>query len=487
MNSIRTRLILSHVGLVALAMAVAGLYILSQMEQFYLDGLISGLEEQASVTASYLRSEVLLNRPDLLQPALRDLQRRNTLRVQVVDVQGRLAGSSSPEDDGALGQPLEGADIPEALAGQRTTLITDGVTGLHELASVTAPITSGGRVIGAVRLTFRLTDVQREIAMLHRDLALGLLAAGAACAAFAALLGGSLAAPLQKLAAAAHALARGDLRRRVGLSGNDEVAMLGAAFDSLGESLETLELARREVMSEVSHDLHSMATGLSTAVEALQRGALDDPELAPLLLQGIATRTRQISRLADDLLQTSRFEMGRLVLERRPTDPTDVVEQAAAEFVQQAAEQQVTLRVAADGPLAEAMLDSERLLQALANLIENALRHTSPGGIIELTVRQEGGALLFAVMNDGPRIPREEAARMFGRFYRPTGGRPGRLGLGLGIVSGIAEAHGGHVAVESTDERGTSFTLVIPIVPVPAPPPHAETAGAYVASLRSSD
>ncbi|MCX6021443.1 MAG: ATP-binding cassette domain-containing protein [Chloroflexi bacterium] len=372
---------------------------------------------------------------------------------------------------------LRDASSTAVLGGAPLIGIPHDTSANGAVAAAIAPVVDQGRIIGAVRLDYRLAVIEEEIADLSRNLGLGLLVAGAACAAFAGVLASSLAAPMQRLAEAARAVARGDLSRRARLRGRDEVAQAGAAFDSLAESLEALEFSRREVMSEVSHDLHGLATGLSAAAEALQRGALDDAELAPLLLQGIAARTRQISRLADDLLQTTRLETGRLVLETQLASPAALIEQTAAEFALQAAERGVTIHIQTEDPPALAQLDAVRLLQALANLVENALRHTPPGGTITLGAQIEQGWLHLSVGDSGSGVPSDEAARMFTRFYRPSGGRPGRLGLGLGIVRGIAEAHGGRVEVASGLGAGAIFTLLIPVATV-APALPAETAPA---------
>lgn len=209
MNGLRQKLVLSHVGLVALAMALAGLYVLQQMEAFYLDNLLVNLEARAAVTASYLRDEPIARRFDQLQTAHRDRDLRHATSVRVTDAEGRLVGSSEPEDTPQLGKPLRDAAIAAVLSGSPLIGIPHDTSVNGAVAAAIAPVIHQGRVIGAVRLDYRLAVMEQESAELSRNLGLGLLVAGAACAAFAGVLASSLAVPMQRLADAA----RGGPRR----------------------------------------------------------------------------------------------------------------------------------------------------------------------------------------------------------------------------------------------------------------------------------
>src|SRR5262249_22641351 len=162
--------------------------------------------------------------------------------------------------------------------------------------------------------------------------------------------------------------------------------------------------------------------------EALERGAADDPALRGELLRGLAGHTRRLARLADDLLETARLETGRLHLARTAVAPEALLRQAAAEFAAEAAARQVIL--AGDGPddLPPLDADTARLGQALANLVENALRHTPPGTTVRLAAARAPGAVALSVADAGPGFPAAAAARLAEQpAAQPT--TAGRLGL----------------------------------------------------------
>jgi signal transduction histidine kinase len=299
---------------------------------------------------------------------------------------------------------------------------------------------------------------------LRRALLVGLAGVGALTAVVAVLLAASLAAPARRLASAAAQLASGDLAIRCDVRGTDEVAAAAHAFDDMAARLQGLESARQELMGAVAHDLHSSTMALGMAVEALERGAADDPLLRAELLRGIGGHTHRLTRLADDLLQTAQLETGGLRLEREPLAPAALLRQTAAEFAAEAAARRVALAVEAVDPLGLIEGDSARLGQALANLVENALRHAPPGSTIHLHAHASGGEVTLAVTDEGPGFA-QASGLSAGGPPAGAGQRPGRLGLGLAIVRAIVEAHGGRLEIASAPGAGARFALVLPALP----------------------
>jgi signal transduction histidine kinase len=471
--SLRTKLVLSHLGLVLLAMALSGLYILGQMEQFYLSQLEASLRLQATLAAELASSALGASPAAALGATLAAVDRDSSLRVRVVDATGRLVAATEAEDAPLLGAVLTIPDLDAALRGQRSSGVVRNTAGPDVLYVVT-PVVSQGQVLGAVRVAYALADVNREVAALRQALVAGLAGVGAATVLIALWLAVSLTAPARRLAQAAAQLARGDLATRSGVTGGDEIAAAARAFDDMAAQLQALEQARRELMAAVAHDLHSSTMALGMAAEALQRGAADEPELRAVLLQGMVGHSQRLTRLADDLLQAAQLETGSLRLEREPVAPAAALALAAAGFAAEAAERRVQLAVQAAGALPALDADPARLDQALANLIENALRHSPPGSTVRLAARPEDGMMRLVVADQGPGMPTGAGPAS------PAGQRPGRLGLGLSIVRGLASAHGGWLEWTSEPGQGTAFSLLLPLAATgaAAPAPLAVSGGA---------
>jgi two-component system sensor histidine kinase BaeS len=250
----------------------------------------------------------------------------------------------------------------------------------------------------------------------------------------------------------------------------DEIRALVNAFNSLGDQLRVHEQARREFASDVSHELHSLASAMQTAAEALERGAAEaNPALGQRLVQGLVGHTRRLVRLADDLLELARWEGGRLRVDVEDIDLAELVRGTLDEWTPEARRRGISLQVRLPvGPLPLSG-DPIRLSQALGNLIENALKYAGPNGWVRVDVAPAlFGSYELAVMDSGPGIPLEVLPRVFERYFRVEGrasGGPGGMGLGLAIARAIVLAHGGELTAESPHGSGARFVLRLPVPP----------------------
>ncbi|MBX6364235.1 MAG: response regulator [Gemmatimonadetes bacterium] len=261
----------------------------------------------------------------------------------------------------------------------------------------------------------------------------------------------------------------------------DDIEFCRSLADRIGQALERARLfrqaqraiaARDRAFGIVSHDLRNPLGTIQICATALL-----DPKPPPL--SGIRDMARIIQRsvawmqqIVHDLLDRASLDAGRLALERRPTAAAEVIGAAQAMFAPVAEEAGLEFLVESEPDLPHLDADPDRLLQALANLLSNAMRFTPAGGHVALSVRRASereaaaagapGAVRFAVRDTGPGIPPEDLAHVFDWFWQSR--RRGRSGAGLGlaIARGLIEAHGGRLAVDSTPGRGTTFWFTIP-------------------------
>ena len=217
---------------------------------------------------------------------------------------------------------------------------------------------------------------------------------------------------------------------------------------------------RDEVVSIVSHDLRNPLGVVAGAADTLIELPLDREERERQATI-IARSASRMSRLIEDLLDVSRIEAGAFVVRPSAEEPISVLEEVREMFEVQAEEAEVALAV---GPVCDVLvrMDHDRVVQALANLVDNALRFTPEGGVVTLSgevLDQETVSL--SVSDTGVGLTQDALDNLFSRFWQAEGDRKGRAGLGLAIVKGVIEAHGGEVRVESDPGVGSTFHLVL--------------------------
>lgn len=253
--------------------------------------------------------------------------------------------------------------------------------------------------------------------------------------------------PLREMTAAARAMAGGDYRRRVRATSRDEVGELARAFNQMAGDLAAADRHRRELIANVSHELRTPITALQGVLENLVDGVAQ-PD--PATLRAALAQTERLGRLVTELLDLSRIEAGGALLRREVFAVTPLLAEAVREAEVNAAGngRGVTFRTEVDPPGATGYGDRERLHQVLANLLDNAARHSPPGGTVSVTAHAGPNELSLEVTDEGPGIPEAERARVFERFTRGArAGRDGGTGLGLAIARWVVELHGGTIAV----------------------------------------
>ena len=320
-------------------------------------------------------------------------------------------------------------------------------------------------------------------------LGLALLAAGTVGVALVVLLTrrlGRLAEAVGALAApSAPQVERGGWSVRADDTGRDEVARLGGAFNrmvalvaSQVEALRRTDAHRRELVANVSHDLRSPLATLRGYLETLHLadGRLDGADRRAYVERALRASER-LSDMVADLFDLARFDAAEIRPRPEPTALEELAADLVAETQGQAEGRGVALRVRAERGLPLVAVDVGLAERALANLVDNALRHTPPGGAVDVDVaRSDGGGVEVAVRDTGEGIAPDLLPRVFDRSVRADASRGGGgAGLGLAIVERIARLHGGTVRVESTLGAGATFTVTFPRRP--APPAEPEAAG----------
>lgn len=298
-----------------------------------------------------------------------------------------------------------------------------------------------------------------------------LLAAGGAML-FAIVVGllvsGRLTAPLRALTVAAGHMSEGDLSARAPARGRGEIGQLGRQFNLMAERLEAsfAELAAerdalRHFIADASHELRTPITALKNFIELLQGAAADDPKARSEFLAESQVQIERLGWITGNLLDLSRLDAGLVSLDLTDCTAYELIQAATGPFVTLAREKGVALTIHLPAEPVAVRCDRQRVVLALSNLLDNAIKFVPPGGQVGVGAEADDQAIRLWVRDTGPGIDPEERPHLFERSHRGQGNGAG-LGLGLAIVKGIAQAHGGRVHVESTLGAGSLFTIELP-------------------------
>jgi signal transduction histidine kinase len=514
-KSIRTRLVLSHLFVIFVAMAISGFLLLSFLERYFVDAMERSLLAQAQLTAQALipgatarveeqdlAAANVLNQqqwsnisvqmaqqaaptsspplpaptpqPDSPLASLSDvtlsLSTELETRIRILDQQGIVLVDSMDGQD--VGHDLSGVEeVAQALSGQpgKAIRLADSRIGMGgRTMYVAVSISLDRQVVGAVYLSQSMSDLLAVIYDLRWRLVISAGVAAVVASTAGLLLSRALTRPIQQLTLAADEVARGDLERQVPVRSADEIGRLGQAFNRMIAQLRATERMRTDFVSNVSHELRTPLTAVKGLVETLRDGAVDDRQVRDRFLATIEDETDRLIRLVNDLLVLSKADSQALKLKQEPLDVRDLVGRSVHKLAPQVEEKGILVEVSASEEPQWVLADADRIEQVLVNLLDNAIKYSPEGGRITVAIDEGSpapGLVSITVRDEGVGIPAGDLPRVFERFYRVDRARSrdgGGSGLGLSIAKAIVEAHGGEITLRSEEGQGTTVHFTLP-------------------------
>jgi heavy metal sensor kinase len=330
---------------------------------------------------------------------------------------------------------------------------------------LSTPIESAGKVDRVLQLAYPLGDVEQEINALTSTLLtlvpFGLLAAGMG----GAFLTGRALRPVREIAGTAARLGASNLSERLPVSGRDEFSELSSSFNAMLARLEEAFERQRRFTGDASHELRTPLSIIKANTSLALEHSWSEERYREFLA-AIDTATGRQSRIVEELLFLARADAGRLARDVGPVCLIEVLEEAA-ESVFRA--NQPCIRLDAIEPTLMVSGSGSELTRLFTNLLENAVRHTSPQGIVTVSARNDAQNITVTVTDTGEGIAPEHLPHLGERFYRVDAARhadTGGTGLGLAICRSIIEAHGGCMTIESKVGEGTSVRVSLHLCPL---------------------
>jgi two-component system sensor histidine kinase BaeS len=469
LRSLRNRLILSHILpliVVTLLTGVALIYLLET--RFLLPRLAQNLLGDARLLTEISRAEYeLWGNPVMFGRMLDRVSLDPSVRVMFLSPGGQMLYSSDRSDDNLLGYFVDLPQMDKVRTGEEVVLTNYSGVRLHNvLIEVLSPVLDlQQQVLGVVRVTYKLASAY-ELFSQFRYLIIGVLVFGLLLGAvLGSLLALSISRPVRQVTQAIYDLAQGDRREPLVEQGPEEVRAQIRAVNYLVDRLHNLEDARRQLLANLVHELGRPLGALRSAIQALLKGAGDDPLLMKDLVTGMDEEADQLEHVLGDLAHLHGQGLGALELNREEIEFSDWLPRTLHHWELIAQEKKLNWQVDLPKDLPVIYADPLRLAQVIGNLVSNAIKYTPGGGTVAVGAGTEGDMLWVKISDTGVGISPDERERIFVPFYRGDQGRRIKQGMGLGltIARDLAQAHGGRISLESTPGKGSRFTLWLPL------------------------
>jgi signal transduction histidine kinase len=381
------------------------------------------------------------------------------------DAEGNLLAASDPAYSGQLGQPSDLSRLSAALAGEQQVYVDYTRRVQAEIIQVLVPVVGPDQqIMGVIRVSQYLSGVQDQLIRL-RYLVAGVLAGALLLAIIVGMvLALNLSRSLQKVTDAIYGVTSGREWKTLPEQGPEEIRTLLKAFNTLVDRLRGMEEARRRLLSNLVHELGRPLGALQSALQALRSGADEQPELRRELLEGMDAQVGRLRPLLDSLTDLHDQVLGSLELMLQSVALSDWLRQTVSPWREAAHDKGLHWQAEIPDTLPTLEIDPDRMAQALGNLLSNAIKYT-PAGTVSVEAFARDSQVAIAVADTGIGIASSEQKRIFEPFYRSQREKrfPQGMGLGLRIAHDLVSAHGGRLDVESVPEKGSRFTIWLPV------------------------
>jgi signal transduction histidine kinase len=468
-RTLRQRLIWSQILPLLLALPLMGILLIYSLEdQILIPQLAKNLVNNARLLAEISSAEFeLWGDPILFEGLISRVKLDPDIQVTFLNGQGILLYSSDRADLPFIGTAVTLPGLAQAQTGKETALTNYSILNLgNVVVDVYEPVTNvGGRVIGIVRLTYRLGSLYEIFGQLRGQILIALGLGLVLSVVLGTWLAISISRPVRKVTDAINGLASGQRHKPVEEVGPEELRSQARAVNLLVEQLHSLEASRRQLLANIVHELGTPLGALRSAIHALGKGAADDPSLMADLTRGMDDETLRLQVLLDELAHLYDKSTGSLELNRQPVETGDWLRGVLIPWRAAAEEKQLTWQEEFPEALPSITIDPLRMSQVVGNLLSNAVKYTPAGGMVKVSADADEKSFWLTVSDTGAGIRADEREKIFLPFYRGDTGRRIKDGMGQGLTISreLVMAHGGEISVESTPGQGSKFTVTLPL------------------------
>jgi len=480
--SLRQRLIVTHLFLLLVVTAAAGLIITYELQRYYKSRLFEQLKTQLDGIEYFLGTTSFSFDQDRSNYGqLAGFARASQLRLTLIDSAGIVLFESNvtPDSLSFIENHLQRPEVQMALRdglGRDERLSATVHQRLFYAAKKIKLRTQHAGFLARVqiiRLAIPLIEVERTLKEMRWSIFAGGGLALLIIGSVSFIVSSRLTTPIQELARVADLVKRGDIEAHFKHHSDDELGELADLLNEMlaklrddWEKIQKLEKMRSQFLGNVSHELRTPIFAVQGYLETLMDSNIENAQVQKDFVEKAYRQAGRLNNLLTDLIDISRIESGEMKMSFRYFDVHDWLAKQVAEMRPTAQEYNVTLALvnSESRRYVSVLGDRERLTQVMTNLINNAIKYNVPGGKVEVGYRESQDHTEIFVADTGRGVPAEHLSRIFERFYRVDKERSravGGTGLGLAIVKHIVEAHDSEVTVQSKIGKGSIFSFVL--------------------------
>ena len=423
------------------------------------------------------RSMMLLKNEDIsaIQKITDDVLKFNYFHDLIVfDKFLNVVASTGNAEEEFLNSPEEHRRVREnVLSGKEEKQydrIHRGSRDIVSVSPISAEIDDKTEIVGVLEVHIRRASFEEKVnELVLRMVGVGIILTAVIVIVLAIILRREVVAPITKYSEIAKKIADGDLSQKVEDISDDEIGQFGDVFNSMVANLRELDRLKSDFISVAAHQLRTPLSGVKWVLKLLLDGDLGsvNDDQKGMLKRGFDTNEKMI-QLVNDLLNVSRIENGKFGYDFKKNDFMKLVQLLVENTELLSKERNIEVRLENRATnLPEFLFDPEKLLIALQNLVDNAVKYTLPGGRVTIIVERQGDYVQVKVSDTGVGIPKEDLPKLFSKFFRAANVihlQTDGSGLGLFIVKNIILRHGGQIWVDSEEGKGATFIVVIPVI-----------------------
>ncbi|MCM1991563.1 HAMP domain-containing sensor histidine kinase [Oceanirhabdus seepicola] len=457
-DSIRGKIYFNNAVLILVIVLILECIFILAVRQYYIQSVRSLMKSRSYAAiefynVKYSSADIKLKSKIILETESPDAD----FFLEVFDKDGRMITNSNGENELEISKDK---DIWEVISGKGEYSINERNSGNHREISITFPLKTLGNIEGVMRYRTNIDEIISTILNISIILILAGLAVIIIAFIFSSILSRDILTPIRDLTIAAETISKGDFTVKVNKKSQDEMGILCDTINMMTEEIAKSNRAKNDFISSISHELRTPLAAIRGWSELLKED-LDESDKA-MGLDIITNESIRLNTLVEQLLDFSKLQSKRVVLNKDIIDLNGLTANVTSYFKRRFEEENISLYLTLSEHHIDIKGDENRIKQVLINVIDNAMKFTSPEGKISVSTGVEEGYAIIKITDNGVGISEEDLKKVTEKFFKGSSSKSG-TGIGLALCKEIMELHKGEFLIDSTLGIGTEVMLKFPI------------------------
>ena len=462
MKGIKKRLFLNYLIGVCLVLFSVELIFMISIKNYYYKSVEQSLNEKAQSSATlynqYLNKNYA-NLSDSLAPLVENNTEQQNIEIQIIDKKGNVLLSSGI----VSAEKIQTNDFQKALKGEVSTWTGNNIDTNEKVMSASSAIKDlDSNTIAVIRVVTSLEDVN-NLTLKYLFLSVTLLIVILICIFISStILSKTIIEPVKEVNDIARKMSKGQFNERINKHYNDEIGELSDTLNYMASEILKAEETKNDFISSVSHELRTPLTAIKGWGETILTGSFEDKEEIEKGLKVILRETDRLKNMVDELLDFSKLEGNKLVLNKEKTDIKEEIEEILRLYDGRAIKERISLQTKFTENIPELLVDRNRFRQVIINILDNAMKFSPKDSNILINVSTLENELIIEIIDNGYGIAKEDLPKIKDKFFKGNSKKSGS-GIGLAVCDKIIKLHGGSLELKSELNKGTNVIIKLRI------------------------